>query len=150
METKVCKDCKKEFPLNEDNFYKNSYNEKLNKQYYSPYCKPCHYIRSQNRMSKWDKKRKAHSKWKYNIKKYYGITVEEYDAMLEKQDGVCAICGSPPNGRKLSVDHCHDGGHVRGLLCDSCNTGIGHLKDDVSLINAAALYLMRDQNGSQY
>lgn len=59
------------------------------------------------------------------LKKKYGITLEEYDAMLEAQGGVCALCGSPPpEGKVLAVDHCHNSQRVRGLLCSHCNISL--------------------------
>lgn len=51
----------------------------------------------------------------------YGITSEEYDHMLDMQDGRCAICRRSPRSKHLAVDHDHTTGHVRGLLCDRCN-----------------------------
>jgi len=71
----------------------------------------------------------------------YGMTVEQYDKLLEKQNGVCAICKRSPE-QMLAVDHCHETGRVRGLLCRSCNLGIGHLDDDVSKVWAAMEYLV--------
>lgn len=64
--------------------------------------------------------------------KQYGITVEEYDQMVENQNGVCAICEKPcASGRRLAVDHDHVTGKVRGLLCGACNRIIGHLDNKV-------------------
>ena len=80
----------------------------------------------------------------------YGITVAEYDAMLANQGGGCAICGEQcSSGRKLAVDHNHAccpgdrtcGKCIRGLLCGSCNQGIGKLRDSPRLLIAAASYL---------
>lgn len=84
----------------------------------------------------------------------YGITVEQYEEMLDKQDGKCAICkqfelrpkrmGKVTNGlvaTRLSVDHCHDTGRVRGLLCQRCNIAIGHLNHDRVLVMNAYNYL---------
>lgn len=74
----------------------------------------------------------------------YGITQEEYDARLAEQGGRCAICKAPPEASRygvLAVDHCHDKGHVRGLLCDKCNRLLGHWKDDPTLLRRAAEYL---------
>lgn len=82
-------------------------------------------------------KRKAHLKWKY------GITPEQYDKMLATQGGVCAICmkdGSDSRGYSMHVDHCHDTGKVRGLLCHRCNTALGNLGSPELLI-AALRYL---------
>lgn len=66
------------------------------------------------------------------VLKVYGITLEEYDTILEYQDGKCAICQQPPKpGKVLHIDHEH-GGSVRGLLCGYCNTRlVGRLKDHV-------------------
>lgn len=76
-------------------------------------------------------------------KRRYGISIEEYDALSIKQKGVCAICGGPPvkNRNSLSVDHCHETGHIRGLLCGRCNTGLGMFKDLPELLEKALLYL---------
>lgn len=62
--------------------------------------------------------------------KNFGITEEIYAQMLSDQDGKCAICGGPPDGRwkKLAVDHCHTSGEVRGLLCMVCNTMLGRFE----------------------
>lgn len=72
----------------------------------------------------------------------YGITVADYERMNAEQGGVCAICGqAETNGRSLAVDHCHATGRVRGLLCGTCNRGIGLLKDDADRVMSAAIYL---------
>jgi hypothetical protein len=79
---------------------------------------------------------------KYNLKKY-GITPEDYDSLLAVQGGACACCKAQRNldGRRLYVDHCHSTGRVRGLLCYSCNTGIGSLGDDTKGLQRALCYL---------
>lgn len=82
----------------------------------------------------------------YNLQKYYGITLEERDEMERKQKGLCAICGRKPSGGRgntgrLHVDHCHETGVVRGLLCHDCNNGLGRFQDDVGRILAAAAYV---------
>lgn len=74
-----------------------------------------------------------------NIKKY-GIDSEQYEALLLKQGGVCGICKRASN-RRLAVDHCHESGEVRGLLCYNCNVGLGLFKDDTVLLSAAIEYL---------
>jgi len=72
--------------------------------------------------------------WKLHLRKY-GITPEQYDAMLASQNGVCAICLLPEartrNGKptKLCVDHCHQTGRVRGLLCTRCNSCLAQFGD---------------------
>ena len=79
----------------------------------------------------------------------YGITEEDWDEMLEAQGGVCAICGNEElkaHGRtgtqfRLSVDHDHQTGKVRGLLCIRCNRSLGLLGDDVEILRRAIVYL---------
>lgn len=75
----------------------------------------------------------------------YGLTIEEYEVIFDAQGGVCAVCGTPPNGRRLDVDHHHGSGRVRGLLCNNCNRGIGHLREDPDLLAAALAYLKGGQ-----
>lgn len=70
--------------------------------------------------------------------KQYGLTPEEYDAILSRQQGGCAVCGSTD---RLHVDHDHGSGAVRGILCEWCNRGIGHFADDPERLRAAAAYL---------
>lgn len=73
-----------------------------------------------------EENRRAHLRYRY------GIDPEDYDARMESQGGVCAICKRPPDPQNtrgrgvLFVDHCHDAKHVRGLLCNDCNLIIGH------------------------
>lgn len=70
----------------------------------------------------------------------YGLACVEYNQKLKDQGGVCAICGKPDR-RRLSVDHDHDTGAVRGLLCSRCNSGIGFMDDDLTRLRAAVRYL---------
>ena len=78
-----------------------------------------------------------------HLKKTYGITLEQYDKMLEEQDNGCAICGTEESGGKgrFHVDHCHDTGKVRGLLCMPCNVALGGFKDSVLNLASAIQYL---------
>jgi hypothetical protein len=81
------------------------------------------------------------------LKSKFGITLDDYNKMLEAQEGVCAICGEPERMmrkgtlRHLCVDHDHATGAVRGLLCASCNKAIGLMEDDTERLVAAAEYL---------
>jgi len=70
----------------------------------------------------------------------YGLNVEEYDALVLASGGLCAIC-SGDMGDDICVDHCHDTGAVRGLLCRHCNFGLGHFRDDPERLRAALAYL---------
>lgn len=70
----------------------------------------------------------------------YGLTVAEYDAMVNRQKGLCAICGRDPD-YELVVDHDHETGTVRGLLCQGCNAGLAYLGDGVEPLEKALAYL---------
>lgn len=100
----------------------------------------------------WHKHReaKADERKDWTLRYAYGISLDEYRAMLEAQGGGCAICGvvPPEDKRPLCVDHDHDTGAVRGLLCDLCNQGLGSLRDSLDLIRKALEYLERHQNVS--
>ena len=83
----------------------------------------------------------------YDLKRHYGISTAERDAMLEEQDHKCKICGKSEEtairGEKirLAVDHCHDTGRVRGMLCVKCNRGLGLFCDDPDILRKAIEYL---------
>jgi hypothetical protein len=75
------------------------------------------------------------------LKRLYGISQADYDVLLARQGGVCAICGRRPKRGRLYVDHCHVTGRVRGLLCRGCNFALGHLRDNQRTMIAALAYL---------
>ncbi|MGH9178293.1 MAG: endonuclease VII domain-containing protein, partial [Acidimicrobiales bacterium] len=76
------------------------------------------------------------------LKRTYGITPEVYDELLARQEGVCAICRRQPTpGISLHVDHDHDSGRIRGLLCFRCNNALGDFDDDHDRLYAALRYL---------
>ena len=78
-----------------------------------------------------------------DLKRNYGITLQEHQEMYEEQNGCCAICGNEGNGKwkKLCVDHCHKTGKVRKLLCHHCNTALGLVGDNVSTLQKMIEYL---------
>jgi hypothetical protein len=78
---------------------------------------------------------------KWRLREKYDMTEGEYDALVERQDGRCAICAERPDDR-LHVDHDHDTGAVRGLLCLNCNIGLGYYADDPDRMASAAFYLI--------
>jgi len=80
----------------------------------------------------------------YNRKYEFGIPLGEYDRMLVEQNGVCAICRQPlMHSRPLDVDHCHITRQIRGLLCWSCNRGLGFFKDNPTYLHNALSYLSK-------
>ena len=98
----------------------------------SAYCKPCHNARGKASKDKLGGSRT------YHLKRRYGISAVEADAMLEAQGGLCAICRAAP---ALHVDHDHATGAVRALLCFNCNGGLGQFRDDPFLLHVAAFYI---------
>jgi hypothetical protein len=87
---------------------------------------------------------KSKDRERHNLR-VYGLTPDEYRRMAEAQDNRCAICGSTP--RLLYVDHNHNTGKVRGLLCVSCNSALGLFRDSIGAIEKAAAYLKRYDHG---
>ncbi len=79
----------------------------------------------------------------HQLKKQYGLTLEQYNAMLAEQHGLCAICKKPPTKRRLDVDHDHADGHVRQLLCERCNKGLGCFGDSLELLETAVRYMRK-------
>lgn len=147
-----CKLCRKKDKIkfnqenpNYDKEYARKWRE-ANKQKLKDY-----YISNRERTRKW-----ARERWRNNpnvrrtakncaIKKTYGISLEDYDKLLEKQAGVCVICGQLPKSNrksnKLAIDHSHRTGKVRGLLCHRCNNGLGCYDDSIELLQKAVEYL---------
>jgi hypothetical protein len=87
-----------------------------------------------------NRERSAVTKRRYNLLKNYGLSIENYDAMSADQNGKCLVCGRT---EMLHVDHCHATGAIRGLLCGSCNGGLGLFRDDIDLLRKAIDYLER-------
>lgn len=93
--------------------------------------------------------RYEHDRKKHTLKKY-GLTEFEYRKLVQRQGGKCAICyvePAPYNGHKrgFHVDHDHETGYVRGLLCGNCNSALGHLKDNIESLASAIQYLVRSK-----
>jgi hypothetical protein len=79
-----------------------------------------------------------------NLKALYGIGLPQYEELLLRQNGVCAICARPPRGKRpLEVDHNHESGAVRGLLCGNCNRAIALLDENPELFDRAREYVIR-------
>lgn len=88
-----------------------------------------------------------------SLKRFHNMTLLEYRKLHVAQGGVCAICGkeefviNPRTGvpRELAVDHCHETGETRGLLCTNCNKGVGHFKDNIKIMEQAINYLLNNR-----
>jgi len=134
MANKKCTKCKQEKPL--DTF--SQYTEKGVKKYRAR-CNPC---RSEDQKKRYKQNPDVHRA--YLLKQKYGLTLDDYDKLVEKQEGKCAICGTDqPNchHKRFVVDHNHNTGEVRGLLCSTCNTGLGNFFDNPETLLKAAYYL---------
>jgi hypothetical protein len=137
---KTCTKCNIAKPLEE--FGKQS----ANKDGLMYYCKSC--IREYHKARYADPKYKDYQR-NTSLMATYGITLEDYHIMLDEQGGVCAICGLPERRKHartddpmfLAVDHDHNTGQVRALLCSTCNIMLGHAQDDVSILARAIQYL---------
>lgn len=122
---KYCKKCDKDKPLTE--FTRNS----RAKSGLTSYCKQCNQILDFNK----------------RLKGCYKLSSLDYENLMYSQDNRCAICGEywkpDKQSRRLSIDHNHETGKIRGLLCRNCNTGIGMLKDNIQTIQNALDYLKK-------
>lgn len=75
---------------------------------------------------------------RYELRKKYNLSYEDYEKMVEEQEGRCALCGE---SKQLVVDHCHETLKIRKLLCRMCNTGLGMFKDKPEILHKAIGYL---------
>ena len=128
-----CPRCKLDKPIEE--FYKNKLR---NHGKSTVYCKKCC---SEKRKVEYSLYFKAFRNG--YLKRTYGISNDDYDKILKKQNGGCGICGKICKDEKklFPVDHDHKTGKIRGILCNSCNNGIGRFHDDVNKLNNAVRYL---------
>lgn len=115
--------CKRGHPMDEDNIY-------VVKDGKERGCRTC----------------RAKAVWEYRLKRKYGMTQDDYDTLLLAQDNKCPICGielelQDTGQKRATVDHCHETGKVRAILCSGCNKGLGHYLDKPELLRSAANYL---------
>ena len=129
MDTKTCSHCKETKPVSDFHWKRKHLNQ------HQPRCKPCALV---NAKKHWQKKGRDTA-----ALRKYGVSGDEYRAMLEAQGGTCAICDETcRRGKMLCIDHNHTTGEVRGLLCNDCNTMIGLGQDDINILNRAIDYLL--------
>lgn len=125
-------------------------NHEFTKQNNGNKCKSCYSIKRKARYQRKDVKDKERQHFlRSYFKRAYGITYEQYQDLLIKQNGCCAICKKKESRinpkskdvQQLSVDHCHKTGKIRGLLCSRCNLLLGRIDDDILLLEAFIDYL---------
>ena len=103
------------------------------------------YIRRAKEYKKTKEGKEVDRSWR--LKKHYGITLIEWRQMYEAQSGACAICRKGlAQDKTTNTDHCHKTGRVRGLLCGTCNKGLGYFKDNTELMHEAIRYLERHKD----
>lgn len=134
---KKCTKCQIEKPLSEYS-KKNSKNRKPATQ---PRCKSC----AAEDTKEWNLKNKETARERY-LQTRYGMSETEYNARLLAQNNSCPLCGKEFNHGDFGpdspvVDHCHSHGHIRGILCNECNRGLGYFHDNPEALRMAAKYL---------
>lgn len=141
--SRICKVCEREKP--EEEFPQIGGGRRRN------YCKPC-YNKKQKEYRDGPAGERVRANWRTASQRYqsnpkvqhkkrlrsHGITEEQYETMFDAQDGRCKICHE---NITLVIDHCHLSKKVRGLLCNSCNLGLGYFKDSVERLESAIKYL---------
>jgi hypothetical protein len=156
-ETRKCPRCKEELELTPENFSKN----KRAKNGFQTYCRPCQsqiasasnkkrgkaftdYQRDYQRKWREDNKERATRRRRVRyVRMKYGLTLGAYEELIQQPS--CSICSVNFDSEILPcVDHCHDTGKIRGVLCNACNVGLGYFKDDVGSLQQAISYLRQN------
>lgn len=127
LRRKVCKFCDVEKCISDFPEHK-----RRNKVYPRPFCYAC----------------KSKVQFQEDLWKHYRIRLPEYEALYKAQKGNCACCGQHETSfkRNLHVDHDHETGRIRGLLCTQCNPGIGYFQDSIERLQLAIAYLKKSKN----
>ena len=134
---KKCSSCKLDLPETAFKKYKRG------SQGLQAYCRSC----NRNAVMRHRQANPGYEKRRYLIREW-GMTEGDYEAMLQQQGGCCLICGSlPKKGSRLHIDHNHQTGYIRGLLCYNCNDGLGRFRDSPELLHKAIAYLGRTSYG---
>ena len=140
---KVCSHCRQELPLSEFYITKKTLKSGEVKETPRYICKAC------DRKAKRERdKRTPDERANSHLLNTYGITLEQKLQMIVDQGCKCKICPkpiSPDEHSKSHVDHCHETGHIRGVLCHNCNRGIGYLKHSPAILVSATQYLVQSE-----
>lgn len=158
LKQKLCRTCKLT-KLGHEFRFRPHHTDKLNS--YCTQCERDHNLRY--RILHWDKivlkaklvRQTNPRRWLKNyLNREFNMSLESYDSIILSQNGVCAICKKEESAttrgvkKRLSLDHCHKTGKVRGVLCDNCNRALGLFRDDPNLLRAAIAYLEKHQTTS--
>jgi hypothetical protein len=154
---KTCTQCKHEKPTSQFRILRKNKN---GSNLYRGKCDDCyneHYRKKYHKLTLEEKKvkqKRNNQRWSpekrkdYKLQKNFGITLDQFKIMLQNQDNKCYICKK--NILDCGhVDHCHKTGKVRKILCRNCNTGIGLLREDVSILYNCIFYLREHDNFSK-
>lgn len=129
--TKLCRACLQELPL--DSFYKST---SRTRDGFRHECKAC-WNKESMEYHRTNREEILEKRKEYHYQKSYGISRDEFLSMVEEQGGKCPVCSR----EDLVLDHCHDTGRVRGVLCNKCNQAIGNMLDNPALIRSLADWL---------
>jgi hypothetical protein len=132
---KYCSKCKT------DKSYSEYWKNKTTIDGYQSWCKPCWYNKTIEKLSGDTREKYLRMRKNGHLKRKYNITLEEFEIMLKKQNGVCGICKTKTKLKSLAVDHNHTTGQIRGLLCENCNRGLGMFRDNTDFLQQAIKYL---------
>lgn len=132
-------------------FCKRGHNMSLSRKFRpngDSYCYECKKLRTKTARAAHPERHREYYKTS-SRKRLYGVSKDDYLALLMKSGNKCMICGSLPGKKALNIDHCHSTGEVRGLLCHGCNTAIGHMREDITMLESAIKYLTEARKGKK-
>lgn len=134
---KQCSKCK------ETKLVKHFHNNKSTKDGKSGYCKECRKIVTPEQRERDNRKRREEQRPRKYVLKKFNMTIEDYETLLIEQNGCCAICNRHHSEftRRMPLDHDHTTNAVRGILCDTCNLGLGIFNDDINQLKKLLTYL---------
>jgi recombination endonuclease VII len=142
--SKLCTDCDVEKPVDQFHYFRSRWSS--DRLYFEGRCKEC--TREKERLQRVNKigsfAKKPMLAREYRLQTKYGLSLELYERHLQMQQGVCAICKEPPpppGAAPFCVDHDHETGATRSILCNPCNQGLGRFKDNSELLRNAAEYI---------